>query len=325
VTAIVFAFSGFLGAQVEHLTHLNVYVWLPLLFLLFDLACPRSPSLVGRGLGGGSNRSFPALAGLALAIALQFAAGHLQASYINLFALGLYALLTPLRRLRIALTAGRFPVSEDAFGLEAAAKPSQGFLSLDLKSLGRSLLVYVVSVSVGVALAAVQLLPSYELSRLSTRSGGLPYREAVSFSLRPHLILYSLLPTFGEDLSQVFGGESFSEYVGYVGVLALFLALVGVLGQWRHGRTSFFVFLGALGLFLALGIANPAYFIFYKLVPGFSLFRAPARWLYLYTTAVAVLAGLGADFLVCSLPEKAHRLPLSSFCHPSWTFLSCPP
>jgi hypothetical protein len=160
-------------------------------------------------------------------------------------------------------------------------------------------------VSVGVALAAVQLLPSYELSRLSIRSGGLSYRDAVSFSLRPHLILYSLLPTFGEDLSQVFGGESFSEYVGYVGVLALFLALVGVLGQWRRRRTLFFVFLGALGLFLALGLANPAYFIFYKLVPGFSLFRAPARWLYLYTTAVAVLAGLGADFLIYSLPEKA--------------------
>ena len=167
------------------------------------------------------------------------------------------------------------------------------------------MLIYLLSVSVGLALAAVQLLPSYELSRLSTRSGGLPYREAVSFSLRPHLILYSLLPTFGEDLSQVFGGESFSEYVGYVGVLALFLALVGVLGQWRRRRTLFFVFLGALGLFLALGLANPAYFIFYKLLPGFSLFRAPARWLYLYTTAVAVLAGLGADFLVYSLPEKA--------------------
>jgi hypothetical protein len=282
VTAIIFAFSGFLGARVEHLTHLNVYVWLPLLFLLFDLPWPRSPSLAGRGLGGGSSRFLPALAGLSLVIALQFTAGHLQASYINLFALGLYALLGNLR------------LGEQKWDLLSLAK-----------TLGRNLLIYALSVSVGIALAAVQLLPSYELSRLSTRSGGLPYREAVSFSLRPHLILYSLLPTFGEDLSQVFGGESFSEYVGYVGVLALFLALVGVLGQWRRRRTLFFVFLGALGLFLALGLSNPAYFIFYKLLPGFSLFRAPARWLYLYTIAVAVLAGLGADFLVYSLPEKA--------------------
>lgn len=287
VTAMVFAFSGFLGARVEHLTHLNVYIWLPLLFLLLDLTRPPNPSPspqlgevgVGKGVKVGSRRFLPALAGLSLAIALQFTAGHLQASYINLFALGLYALLRPLPRLQI--------------------KPLQGF------TLGRNLLVYALSVGLGMALAAVQLLPSYELSRLSVRSGGLPYREAVSFSLRPHLILYSLLPPFGEDLSQVFGGESFSEYVGYVGVLALFLALVGVLGRWRYDRTLFFVFLGAVGLFLALGIANPAYFIFYKLVPGFALFRAPARWLHLYNTAVAVLAGLGADFLAYSLPEKA--------------------
>jgi len=316
VTAIVFAFSGFLGARVEHLTHLNVYVWLPLLFLLFDLARPRSPSLpgrglgggssflVGRGLGGGSSRFLLALAGLGLVIALQFTAGHLQASYINLFALGLYALLGNLRLSRAQKLAADRQIRCPTAGSGDPAGASWDLLRL-AKTLGRNLLIYVLSVSVGTALAAVQLLPSYELSRLSTRSGGLPYREAVSFSLRPHLILYSLLPTFGEDLSQVFGGESFSEYVGYVGVLALLLALVGVLGQWRRGRTLFFVFLGALGLFLALGLANPVYFVFYKLVPGFSLFRAPARWLYLYTTAVAVLAGLGADFLVYSLSEKA--------------------
>jgi hypothetical protein len=316
VTAIVFAFSGFLGARVEHLTHLNVYVWLPLLFLLFDLA-RLSPSLVGRGPGGGTSQSLvgrgleggsrpflPALAGLALAIALQFTAGHLQASYINLFALGLYALLG---NLRLGGSQGLAADRQIRYPIAGSGDPAGASWDLPrlAKALGRNLFVYVLAVGLGAALAAVQLLPSYELSRLSIRSGGLPYREAASFSLRPHLILYSLLPTFGEDLGQVFGGESFSEYVGYVGVLALLLALAGILGQWCRHRTLFFVFLGALGLFLALGLANPAYFIFYKLVPGFSLFRAPARWLYLYTTSVAVLAGLGADFLVHSLPEKA--------------------
>jgi hypothetical protein len=33
----------------------------------------------------------------------------------------------PLRRLRIALATGGFLVGEDAFGLKAAAEPSQGF------------------------------------------------------------------------------------------------------------------------------------------------------------------------------------------------------
>ncbi|MFB0536060.1 MAG: hypothetical protein ACETWR_13885, partial [Anaerolineae bacterium] len=186
VTAIVFAFSGFLGARVEHLTHLNVYVWLPLLFLLFDLACP--PSLPGRGLGGGLSRSLvgrgpgegssrflPALAGLGLAIALQFTAGHLQASYINLFALGLYALLGNLRPSRSRFRSDDFSRS-GTHATEVATTSLDRDLPRLAKTVGRNLLVYVLSVSVGVALAAVQLLPSYELSRLSVRSGGLPYR-----------------------------------------------------------------------------------------------------------------------------------------------------
>ncbi|MCK4299746.1 MAG: hypothetical protein KAX80_09440, partial [Planctomycetes bacterium] len=54
-----------------------------------------------------------------------------------------------------------------------------------------------------------------------------------------------------------------------------------------------------------LGAYNPFYFVLYKLAPGFGLFRAPARWLYLYTFGGAMLAGLGADFLSYSLRAKA--------------------
>jgi hypothetical protein len=52
-----------------------------------------------------------------------------------------------------------------------------------------------------------------------------------------------------------------------------------------------------LGLFLALGGFNPVYFALVKLVPGFGLFRAPARWLALYAVGVSGLAGTGFDSL----------------------------
>jgi hypothetical protein len=59
LAAVVFAFSGFVGAQVEHVNQLNCSVWLPLLLLLFDLARGNPlgvlvsipPSLPGRGRG----------------------------------------------------------------------------------------------------------------------------------------------------------------------------------------------------------------------------------------------------------------------------------
>lgn len=151
------------------------------------------------------------------------------------------------------------------------------------------------AVIIALLLAAAQLLPTLELSRLSVRSGGLPYREAVSFSLRPWKLHLTLLPPFGVDLSQVFG-EAYSEYVAYLGLLGLGLALFGLLREWRQRpQARFFALLAGLGLFLGLGGFNPIYFILYIVVPGFDLFRAPARWMLLYAFGMAMLAGIGME------------------------------
>ncbi len=301
LAASVFALSGFVGAQVEHVNQLNCSVWLPLLFLLFDLArkgwlsnpLPPDRQIRRSGLDGNRGGGLPALHAIqaersqgwlyvllaGLVVGLQFTAGHTQSSYITLFALGGYAI---------------FPL---LWNNGLAGFSGQKWRELRGK-LGRSLLVYLLIVIIGLALAAVQLLPTLELSQLSVRGGGLSYREAASFSLKPRLLLLSLLPTFG-------GEKVFSEYVAYLGIVALALALVGALFQRRYPARPFLIFLTALGLFLSLGAYNPFYFVLYKLLPGFGLFRAPARWLYLYTFGGAMLAGLGADFLSYSLRAKA--------------------
>jgi len=46
---------------------------------------------------------------------------------------------------------------------------------------------------------------------------------------------------------------------------------------------------------LALGLYNPLYWVLYHVVPGFALFRVPARWLFLYALSVAMLAGAGLE------------------------------
>ena len=53
--------------------------------------------------------------------------------------------------------------------------------------------------------------------------------------------------------------------------------------------------LAALGLALAIGGYNPLYPFLYQVVPGLGLFRVPARWLFVYSFGVALLAGLGAE------------------------------
>ncbi len=160
--------------------------------------------------------------------------------------------------------------------------------------------------AVGFLLAAVQLLPTLELSGLSIRSGGLAWREAVSFSLQPRGLLLTLLPSVDENLAARFATPAFGEYVAYVGVAGLLLALLGV-AAWRNaaGRRpaaspwGLASALALVGLFLALGAFNPLYYLLVQLVPGFDLFRAPARWMLLYTLGVSLLAGCGA----ASLPQ----------------------
>ncbi|MDH7485792.1 MAG: YfhO family protein [Anaerolineae bacterium] len=282
VAAATFGFSGFLGGQVEHVNQLSAGAWFPLLLLFWDVAvgdprvsesASRRESLVRRFVG-----SWWAVLALGAAVALQLLAGHTQAAYINLFGLAVYGFWPPaIRNLQSAVR-----------NLQSAIRNLQSAIRIRVA-------VYITALVLGLALAAAQLLPTWELSRLSIRAGGLSYREAVSFSLRPRLLLYTLLPAYGEDLGRAFGTEGFTEYVAYVGVLGLALA---AWGAWR-GRPAWarrrFLVLAGLGFLLALGAYNPATFLLYKLVPGFSLFRAPARWMFLYTFGVAMLAGLGAE------------------------------
>jgi hypothetical protein len=295
-SAILFALSGFVGAQAEHINQLNVIAWLPWTFLLLDAAA------------WGRWRLAPTL-GLGLVVALMVLAGHAQATYICLAALGLFSLFGPDIQAQTSnsnenagsgqrgvQSAPGTPILASALRIVAAAQSYLAPRWRYLGALGAALII-------ATLLAAVQLLPTLELSRLSVRAGGLPYREVVSFSLRPWQLPYALLPPYGVDLSQVFG-VAYSEYVAYVGLIGLGLAALGLLRGWkRQPESRFFALLAAAGLFLGLGGYNPVYFVLYKLVPGFDLFRAPVRWMLWYTFGVAILAGIGMEYVAASTPR----------------------
>jgi hypothetical protein len=260
VAAAIFGLGGFLGAQVEHVNQLNASAWLPWLLLSLE-------GVTGRG-----RWRWPALLGGGLIVGLVLLAGHTQAAYIVLVGAATYGALKGFygpkgQKVRAALT-----------GVAAMAAMA----------------------AMGIVLAAGQLLPTLELSRLSVRSGGLPYNEAVSFSLKPGLIFKAFLPPLVWE-------PPFSEYVAYIGLLGLVLAAIGVWAILRHKRPGgIALILALLGVFLAFGVYNPVYYLLYKLIPGFALFRVPARWLLLYTFGAAMLAGIGLEVL-----PRFERFPLS--------------
>jgi hypothetical protein len=302
--ASAFAFGGYLSGQAEHVNQLNVCAWFPLLLLLWE---------------GRQRARWPALLGMGAVIGIGLLAGHTQSSYISLVGLLTYALVPSL-----------LPQRDRERGEKRlrALRVSMVDLWQTLWQLGFALLM-------GLGLAAVQLLPTLELSRLSIRSGGLSYREAVAFSLKPlpRLLRYTFLPPWGRNLSDVFGGDFFTEYLAYVGVVPLLLALavfvLRLLHAVRVGRFPLheryqgtwlkLASLAGLGVLLALGLYNPLYYLLYKVVPGFGLFRVPARWLFLYAFGAAMPGPgkhspptgnrvSGALFRgTCSPPQPSHR------------------
>jgi hypothetical protein len=277
--AAMFALGGFLLAQAEHVNQLNVSVWLPLMLYLWD----RARVWDVRPWRERIRAAFWPLSALAGVIALCVFAGHAQSLYICMAALALYAL------------ASRLPKSDESHrrdrGERRGIRPS--FLSVFSAPSAVNLLIIILVIgavsALGLALAGVQLFPTQELAGLSLRGEGMTYREAVSFSLRPRLFLTALFPAYRAGV--------FSEYVAYVGLFGMALALVGF---WRSPERSIaciFALMVGAGLFLALGGFNPVYYVLYRFVPGFDLFRVPARWMMLYHTGIAMLAGMGVESL----------------------------
>ncbi len=295
------AFGGFVSGAAMHLNQLNVFAWFPLALLLWDVAI--------------DGRAFVGTVGLSVIIAMMLLAGHTQATFISLVGIGLYGGWR-------AWVSHRLAKGEPGKERSRADVTRRGKWSV-LRSagsgaFGRAATAYLGAGAIAALLSAAQLLPTLELSRYSLRQGGLTYRQVVSFSLHPTKLLWTLLPPYGVDLSQKFGTAAFSEYVAYLPILGWFLVVVGIL--WLFGKSSgkasalrdsqkFYPMVALVGFLLALGGYDPVYYLLYKAVPGFDLFRAPARWMFLASFGLAMSAGVGMDAL--PLPSRTNIRPLA--------------
>ena len=157
----------------------------------------------------------------------------------------------------------------------------------------------------GVLLAAVQILPTFELLRNSLRADS-SYDFFTSFSLPPRMLATFLAPyVAGGGDGRLFrapyvGPPYYGEMAGYVGALGLMLAACAVVFK-RDAKTKFWTAAALVCLALALGRYAPLKF--YKLiyyVPVLNLFRVPARHLMEAEFALAVLAGRGLTALAAA-------------------------
>jgi hypothetical protein len=269
--AVTFMFNGYFVAWMEFPTiSLWTGVWLPLILLLFDKSIEK--------------RSLRWAVAAGVIVGIQFLGGHLNTSFYVLFGLTAYAAFRAVAGQWVNGSMGQWKQSRVSHWLLVT-----GHWSLTML--------------VGFALSAVQLLPTAELGQRSTRSVAHQYHEVVVNGLPLHHLITFLAPNFfGNDkdikwwagFQEVGTPLNFIETTGYVGVLPLAFALFAIC-FCRHRRVYFFAGLALFALLIAMG--TPLYAVFFYLVPGFKQLAAPARILYLLAFCLAVLAAFGAEQL----------------------------
>lgn len=259
---LIFALNGWASGLLGHPNRWSTVPWLPAALLLWEM---RPLSADGKWIWNRALRRW--LVANAVVWALALLAGHSQTFYNQALIFATWAVAPALWRWAVT--------RRDLSGL--------------LKLTGLVIAIFLLAA----ALSAVQILPTFELSRLSYRSGGLAYRDHAALSLPPWRLGFTLLPHYARDLGQALSTAAYGEWVGYVGLAGLALAAIGLgFGAARRLRIQA-ALLTIGGIVLAFGAYNPTYYLLYRFVPGWSFFRVPARWWEATALGLALLAALG--------------------------------
>ncbi len=167
----------------------------------------------------------------------------------------------------------------------------------------------------GAGAAAIQLLPAVDYvtdhsRRAATTVGAESPERALAFSsswsLHPEEAMALVVPEFVGANTRVegwaddtyWGRNAFKLNHEYIGVSVLLLALLAFLGPVKGvlgGIRWFMLGMGGVSLLYALGANTPVWRIFYEVVPGISLFRAPSMASFLTGFAALTLMAIGID------------------------------
>ena len=199
-----------------------------------------------------------------LALGLSWMAGHPQTSFFLTYLLIAYYAYCVWRMPRLALVGAKStPLWRSRFGSFVVGGAIFG--------------------GVAFGLAAVQLLPGAEYLLRTTRTGfgydaksnGFPLQDVAQFIIPGVVSLYSPL---------------------WIGITGLALALVAV---WRLlPQTLFWGIVALVALFWSFGGNSFVYPLLYNILPGLFFFRGQERAAYLVVNSLAILAGIGAAWLM---------------------------
>ena len=247
--------------------------------------------------------------GIAFVVALVIYTTHFQMAYFLFGGTGLYAIF---RSVQVCRSGRELGQGKNPKALRAASTTFGLFLGAAL---------------IGSGVAGLQLFPSVDYvmehsRRIQTTreaSGESGIEWSSSWSLHPEEVMALLIPEFagnnsgGSDWSQgtYWGRNALKDNHESTGIVVLLFATMAFVGGRKRAFRIFFATLGALALLFALGTHTPLWRIFYELLPGIALFRAPSQVMFLFVFAISTLAALGLDrMLSVSRSDKTDWGPI---------------
>jgi len=186
------------------------------------------------------------------------------------------------------------------------------------------------AVVVALLFSAIQFYPGYVYTthfspRADTKRG---WDWATSWSLHQEEAFSQLIPEFAGtfdryDKSFYWGKNAFKDNSESVGVVAIFLALIGLFFG-RRKEAWFFGGLAIFALVYALGATTPVFQLFYYLIPKVKALRAPSMIMFIFLFCMALLAGMGVQTIINwknDNPARRKKLNYLLFGFPAFMFL----
>lgn len=302
VSAIVFVFSGFMIVSVVHPMIIAAASWLPLLLAIVE-------HLVRTQEGGLPARErrpvsyIPWIAVGAGALGIHLLAGHVEIAYYVILVTAFYAAC------RLGL-----------YWWQVRSAVQLGKLAVAVGLL----------IVLGVALAAIQVIPLYELVTLNFRQESATYQQVIGWAYPIRRVIAFVMPDFfgnpthhsyydvfsrqtvtalqnaqGQPIDTIYWSvKNYVEGGSYVGVFPLILAVLSV---WKARSRYVWMFLSLAAISLAFVFGTPLYALLYCLLPGIKQLHSPFRWVFPYTVSMAVLAGCGVSWLNSELSGAERR------------------
>jgi hypothetical protein len=176
-------------------------------------------------------------------------------------------------------------------GLYAVWQIIEGGWPEGLPRMGRLLLGGLI----GIALSAPALLPGIERLPLTDRAG-VPWELRRGYEFLPAMLVDFLSPAFHGRGVDHFWPSWPRIGSAYIGAVALYLSLPGILGNLPRRRTWVVLGLGILAYAISLGYQGPVYPLMAR-TPFFAVAWKTARAIFIVSLALAMMAAQGVEYL----------------------------